>query len=214
MESRQTQLNTKKKILVITSLVMAILLFLALIGGMYARAWFKNVLEIENPAQLTNFITKTEYSFDGTQWTELSAGQAITVSVPNSGVTNDLSKLQVRVSYQGHSAAYIRASVQGNFYNVNTGTYLPQPESFWSLSEKNTSLNQWISSDEYIYFASRVSKYDTMTALPSDLCVNAKFDELGTISRYQEYEGKVYIIVEAVQPDRYAALWGIDTLPF
>lgn len=192
-----------KTLIAVLSVVLAFSLVLC---ATQFYAWFRNFLTEENEADISNFLTQVQYSFNETDWSTYSSEQPITVTAEN------LENLQVKVQYQGQSAAYLRMTVYGNFYNKNTGTVLPIPDSFWSLVPASESDSNWVISDDgYGYYKQRLEQpphgidletFGVRAALPEDR------------SLYQEYEGKLYIIVDAVQPDRYPAFWGISELPF
>ncbi len=191
--------------LMISALLAAVLLVVVMLSTPYAVSWFKNKLEVPNPAILSNFVTEVTYSTNGTDYATLEAGDAIVLS------PEQLSNLRIQVGYQGFSQAYLRVSVFGSFKNKNTGTFLPQSDAFWML----TGNDSWVAdtSGEYLYYSALLEKTDTMTALAA-FTLSADIASLGDISAHQNYESELYVLVDAVQPNRYQEHWGIAELPF
>ncbi len=205
------RISKKQIILIVSSVITATLLLVALVCGMFARAWFRDYLDVTTPAKISNFDISVEYSIDGT-WKTLKNPEA-PIELTSS---NDVNSLQVRITYQGFSAAYLRTKVYGNFYNKHTGTHLPQPEHFWTLSP--VSASDWKQSGDYWYHTSLLhnldqSKSNDKTPL-SVLNVSADMSALGEISPHQEYAGNVYVVVDVVQPDRCEAFWGVSPTVF
>jgi len=205
------RISKKQIILIVSSVITATLLLVALVCGMFARAWFKDYLDVTTPAKLSNFNIIVEYSKNGEWETLTKPGDPIELSS-----IDELDSLQVRITYQGFSAAYLRTTVYGNFYNKYTGTYLPQPEDFWSLSP--VTAGDWNQSGEFWYYTSLLENFDQSKnsdkSILSVLNVSANTNALGDISTHQEYAGKVYIVVDVVQPDRCEAFWGVSPSEF
>lgn len=193
-----------KPLLVAVS-VAAVVLLLAVTFTNPIIAWFKSHLSVNNPAQLTNFTVAVQYSFDGSQWSDLTAGSAIPVTLDN---VNDL---QVRVRHQGVASHYIRVSFFGGFYNKNTGTYLPiQGDNQAALfAAKGTD---WVSSGGHVYYKQMLKDVLEPTNLEV-LSITADGVSWANKSDYQAYAGEVYVLVDAVQANRIEAFWGIDAIP-
>ncbi len=172
-------------------------------------AWFKSFLTIHNDGQLTNYITTTEYSTNGSSWTTLEPGAAIEVSAA------DAAKLQIRVSYTGIHKAYVRVKLHGDYVNRHSGTHLPAPEDTELFEPSGGS--GWVFSKGYYYYTTKLGKSSDGTAAASKQQLNT-FKVSASLpadaSMYQEYDAKIYVLVDAVQTDRYDELWGLSSLPF
>lgn len=194
-----------------------ILFFDSLIG-----AWFQSTISVDNPALLSNFETKVFYAFEGGAESLLSADEAISVT------PDTVEQLQFRVEYRGESAAYLRVRVQSEFYNTISGTRLPQTEDLLALSNSST---KWCADNGYLYYTERLgdNSQTNGSTVPSGTTVTAPatvFSPLDGVfslsadfsalmpSERQQYEGQLYVMVEAVQPDRYPEFWNLSTLPF
>lgn len=212
-QTRNKQYVTDSRVSsLISSVLAALLLFSLVFLGTQTVAWFKNHKTIDDPAILTNFEPTVHYSFNGTNFEEFTAGTPIKITPDD---FKDGKTLQLHVSYTGESAAFVRVMVSGSFKNEYTGTYLPQPENFWSLSGDN-----WVTEGEYTYFTQLLEKSDDSTTMEkveskllNVLYVSTDLSKLGKISEHQKYSGELYVIVDAVQPDRYDEIWGITTIP-
>lgn len=206
MKSNGSIVSKSTVVLLVSAVMAAVLLITLLLIGTQTVAWFKSFDVVENDAALSNFVTLVEYSFNATEeqpvWESVSDGEAIPVT------PDKLDDLSIRVNYQSaHHTAYARVSVFGSFYNIHTGTYLPQEEPFWSFVEYD---NSWTLSDSYLYYNQKLEttgESDTLTLSP--FSVQATFPE--SVSEHQDYQGDLYVIVDAVQPDRYPVFWTTTT---
>ncbi len=206
----------------------------ALISGLFALlqvyAWFINVREAEADLVLSDFDTKIEYRISDKTWKELPAGNALPVIMRDGNTILDVSrlegissvpdKIELQISYTGISHAYIRASLHGSFRNADTKTYLPQMDGLWRFSGNN-----WDESGHYWYYKHKAGdirdpektfeQYKDAHVLSDTLTVTVDLSKLSdTISQHQDYEGELFIFVDAVQPDRYTAFWELSKLPF
>ncbi len=194
--------------LMLSAILSALLLIALMVSTPYVMSWFKFKEDVPQPARISNFVTQTEYyNADTGVWTELEAGTPIRLS-PES-----ISSLKVRVTYQGFSQAYLRATVFGSFKNKHTETVLPQGDVLWTLGTNS----KWVSSDGWLYYPEVLGSIGTSssdTKILEEFTVSVNTASLGDISDHQEYLSELYILVDAVQPDRWQAHWGISTLPF
>lgn len=199
---KHTQKSSRKLIL-LSALLSAVLTFTSILYSSQVTGWFTVRTSVDNPAKISNFVTEVQYLNPSTStWTKVDAGQPIKITA-----SQDVS-LQVRLRYRGFSAAYVRVSVFGGFMNKNTGTHLPQSDLIWGMD----SNSKWIKSGNYLYYPEVLQKKDAMNTLTS-FNVEADLSSAGVISEHQEYESELYILVEAVQPDRISSHWGITSLP-
>lgn len=204
MESKQNGISKSTLVIFVSAVMAAVLLVTMLLIGTQTVAWFRSVDTFTNDAQISNFVTAASYSQDGgATWTLLQSGDAI-ITTPDT--VNDL---QLQISYHGEHAAYLRVSVYGSFYNADTDTYLPQPVDFWSFDGYDSA--DWLAHEGYLYYTHKLADSAAVTTLPSFSILAALPDE---ISAYQDYEGELYIVVDAVQPDRYPVFWGVSALPW
>ena len=192
-----------------SAVLAAILLISTLSCGYQINAWFIEKDTIRNESTLSNFQTQVEYSIDGSSYTKLAQGGAIAVTPDN------VNTLKIRISYKGVSQAYMRVKLYGSFYNKNSGTYLPQAaENDFRKFQNNSS---WVLNDGFYYYkqklgndrSTHLSSFKTISTLTMQVDVSSL-----NKSQYQDYAGNLYVIVDAVQPDRYQPLWGIESLPF
>lgn len=193
--------------MLITSLLSAVLLVCSMICAHQVNGWFIAQHTVSNPAKLTNFVTAVECSKDGGLTWVSDAEEYPFIITPD-----NVDDVQIRVSYRGESAAYLRVSLFGGLYNKHTGTYLPQSDAFWSFDSNAT----WLHADRYLYYPEKLEKKPEFSTLQPTFGIDADLESLGTISEHQQYEGKLYVIVDAVQPDRYSVHWDIPVggLPF
>ncbi|MBQ3069842.1 MAG: hypothetical protein IJD01_07865 [Clostridia bacterium] len=208
MDRKKRVLFSTHMALMISALLSAVLLVTLMLSTPYVMSWFKNKLEVPQPARISNFVTQVEYyNADSAVWTDLDAGAPIVLS------PDAISSLKIRVTYQGFSQAYVRAKVFGSFKNKHTGTFLPQGEDLWTLGTNS----KWVSSEGWLYYPEVLGSIGTSssdTKILEEFTVSVNTASLDDASDHQEYLSEVYILVDAVQPDRWQAHWGISTLPF
>ncbi|MBQ9413564.1 MAG: hypothetical protein IJU16_00390 [Clostridia bacterium] len=188
------------------ALLMAIAVFL---WGMTIGAWFTPVRNLDQNAQLTSFAVTVQYSTNsGSSYSDYTAGTAIPIT------TSNVNNVRVKVYYQGISAAYLRVKVYGGFYNnaFDDHPRLPLPDYFWRLSGTNWVQKNNATYGDYAYYKTRFENAQSATALNA-LTLSADISALGTVDTVQPLTGELYIVVDAVQPDRYPALWGINEIP-
>lgn len=200
MKMQTVLFRNKYVLMLISALLSAVLLVSMVVCGFQVNAWFRARLEIENPVQITNFVSSVEYSFDGNSWRSLANSSSISVTPDN------IDDLRIRVFYKGESAGYLRVKAYSTFKNADTGTVLPQLENTF-IQWKSTSA-KWVLNGDYIYYDSLLSKKENASVLPV-LTVGSDMSFLSDRSDYQDYSGEVYVIVDTVQPDRYETLWKI-----
>ena len=173
-------------------------------------AWFKSFIVVKNDGQLTNYTIKTEYSLDGSSWSTYTAGTPIAVS------SADASKLQIRVSYTGIHKAYLRVKLHGDYVNRHSGTHLSVIDGTSLFSPSGGS--GWKLSNGYYYYTSKVGKSNVDGSKSASTQVLSAFKVVSSLpsdaSAYQEYDTELYVMVDAVQTDRYDELWGLSSLPF
>ncbi len=195
-------------ILFISAVMAAVLLISMLLIGTQTVAWFKSFDVLDHPGEFSNFVTLVDYSLDGKTWVTVDATKPIPVTL------DTLDDIRVRVTYKSaHHTAYLRVSLFGGFYNANTKTYLPQSAGCWSFDLTDTT--KWHLSGEHVYYTEKLSTPETTQDAAMELetfKINATLPD--TVSAHQAYSGELYIIVDAVQPNRYTQLWEIDRLPW
>lgn len=212
------------------TMVLALVSVLSILLAMFqVTAWFKNFENASTDAVLTNFETKVEYSVGNDLWIELSPDSPIPVVLSENAVIPDATRidgvsvtpnsLQLRITYTGKSNAFLRLSAYGSFQNADTKTYLPQSDDLWSVSGTN-----WQLSNGYIYYKKEVGCVHNETASVGSYTKTHTLETLtvtldsaklaSVISSRQDYQGDLYIHVDAVQPDRFQEYWGISQLPF
>ena len=180
-------------------------------------AWFKNHTIVKHDVAVTNFLHTVQYK-SGNNWIDLNAGSAIPITISNGNVQ----PVTVRIKHQGKSAVAIRVSAFGNYYNADTSTVLPlSSEGLWTLnSTSSSSLWGKLSNDDHLYYKNdyyqyksnyNIDDYNTPPIYTDEFTITATIDD---VSVHQDYKGELYIIVDAVQPDRFQELWGISSLPF
>ncbi len=206
MKSVEQTVSKSTLILFISAVMAAILLISMLLIGTQTVAWFKSYTVVTHPAEFSNFVTSVEYSLDGDSWTAVNADKPIPLTI------DTVDDIQIRVSYKSaHHTAYLRVSVFGGFYNRNTKTYLPLSENAWSFT--TTGLTKWSSLNGYLYYKELLNTPDGTDILQLETFrLNATLPQ--NISSHQAYNGELYVIVDAVQPNRYQELWGITKLPW
>ncbi len=195
-----------RSLLIIASISMAILLFSVMFADPLI-AWFTNTNSVNNPAKITNFVTTTTYSVNGTSKTVNSNG-AIIFDVPanKSAVT-----IQTTVSYRGESAGYVRVKFCGTYYNKSTKTILPIPNGTNFVDV--TTPNGWVDGgDGYWYYPTLLNKKATAAKLAA-ITLKTNTAVYSSMSTLQAYEGEFYAIVDVIQPDRINAFWGRSALP-
>ena len=183
--------------------------FAVFLWGITIGAWFTPVRKLDQTAQLTSFALTVQYSTNGgSSYTAYTAGTAIPVTTAN------VNNVRIKVSYQGVSAAYLRVKVYGGFYNnaFDDHPRLPLPDYFWRLSGTNWVQKNDATYGDYAYYKTRMKNVASATALDV-LALSANISALGTIETTQPLTGEVFIVVDAVQPDRVPAFWGISAVP-
>jgi len=171
-------------------------------------AWFKKFISVNNDAQLTNFVTKIEYSLNGNAWNTVSPDDPIRIHSENIG------NLQIRISYSGIHKSYLRVKLHGDYVNRHSGTHLPSSEELFTP----TGGTGWQLSDGYYYFTSRLGMSSVTGEEATTTQTLGAFKVSSSLpagaSSYQEYDVELYVMVDAVQCDRYDELWGISPLSF
>lgn len=220
--------NKQARTSMITAALAFVLMIAILIATFQVNAWFKSHHTVTTPAIISNFETIVEYGVsvqDGavSTWHTLPVGSAIPLvykdgAVYLNNVTSEDQSLQIRVTYKGVSAAYCRFSLSGSFRNAATETYLPQNGTLWNATGTN-----WIQSGEYWYYAKKLGDQHDPAKVVTDykdthvldtFTVTLNTENLSkNISPHQDYQGELYVTVDAVQPDRVKAFWGINTIP-
>ena len=212
------------------TMTLALVSALSILLAMFqVTAWFKNFQTASTDAVLTNFETKVEYSIGNNSWKSLSANTAIPVVISGNTVKLDITRvdgvsvtpsmLQLRITYKGKSNAFVRLSAYGSFQNADTHTYLPQLENLWILKGTN-----WQLSNGYVYYKKIVGCTHDETVSVGSFAQSCTLESLtvtldatklsAAISPHQDYQGELYIHVDAVQPDRFQEYWEITQLPF
>ncbi len=206
MKAVVTTVSKSTLILFISAVMAAVLLMSMLLIGTQTVAWFKSHTVVEHPGEFSNFITLVDYSLDGKSWVTVDATKPIPVTL------DTLDDIRVRVTYKSaHHTAYLRVSLFGGFHNQNTGTYLPLTADCWSFSKGES--NKWMTSGDYLYYTQLLDTPASSDTLILDT-LQVNMTKPANISNHQAYSGELYIIVDAVQPNRYTQLWGIDRLPW
>ena len=195
-----------RPLLIAAAISMAILLFSLMFANPLV-AWFHSRLTVDNPAQITNFVTSVSYKVNDTTKSVNSNG-AVVFDVP---ADKSAVALTTIISYRGESAGYIRVSFCGTYYNKNTKTILPIADGTAIVNV--TSANGWINGgDGYWYYPKLVDKMASATSLDA-IILETNTAVYSSMSSMQTYEGEFYAIVDVVQPDRMKAFWGRDSLP-
>ncbi len=187
-----------------------------LMATFQVNAWFKSHHTHSTPAIISNFEQTTQY-YNGSSWVTLDSNGVIPLKSTD--------KIRVRIHHKGVSASYIRVSVTGNFYNADTNTLLPQSDTLFNIDLNDNSKWKKINTDSrHIYYSDDFYSWDHSTVIPNiknasqdteEFTVSVNQDAFPEeISPHQEYQGELYIHVDAVQPDRYQEFWNITSLPF
>ena len=207
-------MNKQSRSSLFTSFLSLLLVINLLVATVQITAWFKNHLIIEHDVAVTNFQHTVQYK-SGSNWVSVKAGDAIPITISGGSVQ----PVTVRIQHKGKSAVAIRVSAFGNYYNADTSTVLPlSSKGLWTLDSTSSSWGK-LSNDDHLYYKNDYYQYSsqkyiadyTSTYYTDTFTVTATVDE---ISLHQDYKGELYIIVDAVQPDRFQELWGISALPF
>ncbi len=227
MNTKKRAKRNRKMYSTLFTVCLALLATISVFVATYqVEAWFKNFATASTDAVLTNFETKVKYAVDDNSWEQAPAGTSIPIVIENGDVKLDVSRLsgvtavpnslQIQVTYNGKSSAYLRASVKAVFQNKHTGTVLPALNLSFSGSDK------WVTSGDYIYYTEKCGEEHDGTKTPDQYVKSHNLyvftvslgDSNPDISKYQDYKGDLYIVVDTVQPDRYEAFWGLESLPF
>lgn len=195
-----------RPLMIVASISLAVLLFSVMFANPII-GWFKAHLQIDNPAEITNFVTAVSYTVDNSTTTPANGIPYIfAVNSKDTAVT-----IKAALSYQGKSAAYVRVSFCGNYYNKNTKTYLPMADNTEFVTVSNAG--EWIDGkDGYWYYPTMLENADELSVF-STMELKTNTAAYATMSEKQEYEGELYVIVDAVQPNRMEAFWGRTTSP-
>ena len=215
----------------LTLLLALSLLISVVMAAFQVNAWFVNTETVKTPALLTNFEYAIEYCIDVENdiWRQIETNNSIPVIITENAITLDTGLIgnnatvsetfPIRITYKGSSAAYLRVSLSGSFQNMDTSTYLPQTEAFWEINSSD-----WVKNGDYWYYSQKlgdshdqnklVGQYKNSQVLTT-INVTPDLSKIAeSISPHQDYSGKLYLHVDAVQPDRVKAFWDLDELPF
>ncbi len=174
-------------------------------------AWFKTSETVHNAAQISNFVTNVQYTTKAnptadSDWKSVQAGAPIEITKEQVGA------LKIRVGYTGMHKAYLRVKLFGDYMNRHSKTHLSTPQETPPFTPVEAA--GWLlHTDGYMYYTQTLgSSEGSLTYLPT-FSVDSDISVYNA-SEHQEYNAKIYVLVEAVQTDRYDELWNLSSLPF
>ncbi len=194
-----------RPLLMVASIAL-VLLLLSLAFASPTIGWFKNHSKIRNDAVFSNFVTNVSCTVNG-KTTTLTNSTPCVFAVP---ANKTAVPIITQITYQGESAAYLRVSICGGYYNKNTKTYLPIDANTPFVT---VSGSKWVDGkDGYWYYPTMLEHHHNAMMLET-LTLTTNAAVYSNMSDKQAYECEVYVNVDAVQANRFKQVWDIDEIP-